>query len=91
MRMFRCRAARATWVGVLVGPLTLPSSVQGRAQTPLHRLRTANSDSAVLGRVTVFFAPVDRAHASKLAALLDSAADYFQTEFGRPLAGSPST
>lgn len=75
------RASRVMWIA-LVCLLTRPEPAQGQAQTPLHRVRTAGLDSAMVGRVTAFFAPGDRAHANDLAALLDRAADYFQRDFG---------
>ena len=76
------RASRVMWIGALVCLLTRPEPAQGQAQTPLHRVRTAGLDSAMVGRVTAFFAPGDRAHANDLAALLDRAADYFQGDLG---------
>lgn len=82
MKTFGSRASRVMWIGALVCLLTRLEPVQGQAQTPLHRVRTAGLDSAVVGRVTAFFAPADGAHAIDLAALLDRAANSFEREFG---------
>lgn len=82
MKTFDPWASGAAVIGALVWLLTCPPSVQGQTPTPLQRVRAARLDSAEIGRATVFFAPADRAHATALAALLDSAARYFQRELG---------
>lgn len=83
MKTTRSCAGNAKWVGALICLLFCPRSVQAQAPTPLDRVRTAGLDSALVGRVTVYFAPADRAHATEMAALLERAAAYFRDEFGR--------
>lgn len=82
MKNIRSHAFRGGWLAAVSCLLACPPSVEGQVPTPLQRVRSAGLDSAQVGRVVAFFAPGDRPHATGLAALVDTAAGYFETEFG---------
>lgn len=75
------RRLRAIWMGAFIALLACPHPAQAQVTTPLHRVRGMGLDTAVVGRVTTFYAEEDSAHARGLAEATEAAADYFESEF----------
>ena len=65
---------------VLAGLFTTAAHAQDLS--PLARVEALGLDTVKIGRVTVHFAPADRAYARQLAALSEAAAAYFEHELG---------
>lgn len=73
---------RVITVGLLcAGVLSVPVAYAQQASA-LARVETLDLEIAKVGRVTVYFAATDRAHAEQLAALSEDAAAYFESELG---------
>jgi len=75
-------SVRMVAVGLLLAGAGSVPAAHAQEASPLARLGALDLDTAKVGRVTVYFAAADRAHAGHLAALSEEAAAYFEGELG---------
>ncbi len=77
---------RVMAVGLMLAGLVSVPSAHAQDPSPLERVEALGLDTVRVGRVTAYFAPSDREHAERLAALSEEAAAYFERELGASFA-----